>query len=254
MDDPAQLHVPPNIEGPPIFAVGILEEWNPTTFVGSVRYRGALLRNLAVINRVEALSFTVGQQVSLLGRTGTGVFTSFAILGSFLTPGTTAAEEAIAFLQSDLAHQISSEIFADRIHSAKVLTQQATTSTSFTDLATVGPEIEDVPIEIGVAIVSVGAKIYIDLGSAPDQMAGYMGCAVSGATSVVASVDDSVYKEFGSQSGSTGSWASGIRASYIYPITGLNPGLHTFTAKYRVAAADDTSVNFSDRQMVVIAF
>jgi hypothetical protein len=62
-----------------------------------------------------------------------------------------------------------------------------------------------------------------------------MGFAVSGATTVAASVNQILY----SQSPVGGS--SAIEASACCPISGLNPGSNTFTAKYEAVVGGTAS-------------
>lgn len=254
-DDLATLFVPPNVEQPPRYVIAVLEQWDPDTFQNSVRYRGTLMHNLAVINSVEALSFSAGQSVALLGHSGTGALTSFAILGRYLQPGSSAATEAVSFLQGELARQISAEIFAERISTATVPTQQSTTSATFTDLATVGPQITGVEIQVGVAIVFASAGIFIQFDQDQQGTGGYMGVQISGATSVSPAESESlVYSMFPDTIPGDEGLNGFLRASNMYPFTGLNPGTHTFTAKYRRSVSGGQAVEFLDRAMMVIAF
>ena len=102
---------------------------------------------------------------------------------------------------------------------ASVLTQQTTTSTSYTDLATAGPA---VTVTTGTkALVMINAEIYGGAGFAQ-----YMSFAVSGATTVAASDNFSI--------GNSGTNQIGTGTTFL--VTGLTAGSNVFTVKYRVTA------------------
>lgn len=119
---------------------------------------------------------------------------------------------------------------------ATVLTEQGTSSTSYTDLATAGPAVT----------VTTGTKAMVIVTSWIDNAgdaggSGYMGYAVSGATTIAATDDTAVYHRV---------WGSSeIRASAASVVT-LTAGSNTFTAKYK-RAVESTS-NFKQRSIIVI--
>lgn len=120
-----------------------------------------------------------------------------------------------------------------------VATSQTTTSTTFVDLATVGPAVS---VTAGVrALVSIAC--FMSNGTA--GFGGRMGAAVSGATTSAVSDINSYYAESGNAGdGFKGSWTT------LYdPITA---GSSTWTAKYR--AVGGGTVTFSDRVISVIPF
>lgn len=114
-----------------------------------------------------------------------------------------------------------------------VATSQATASTSFTDLGTVGPS---VTVKTGTkALVTVGCR-------STNSLAGginVMGFAVSGATTVAAA-DTSAYSNTGTDQ---------VGAAAVIPVTGLTAGDNTFTAKYRATA---NTATFFDRFITVV--
>ena len=124
-----------------------------------------------------------------------------------------------------------------RSATATVATNQTTTSSSYTDLATAGPA---VTLTTGTkALVIVSARI------SGNQLGfdSYMSYAVSGATTVAAA--DPVALMHGCFRANTS-----MRASSAQIITGLTAGSNTFTAKYKV---DSTSTGtFLDRTITVI--
>jgi hypothetical protein len=112
---------------------------------------------------------------------------------------------------------------------------QATTSTAYTDLATVGPT---VTLECGSAI-----KVYLTAGIAASiQFEARMSFSITGATNVGANDANSIYRPD----------ALLGRVSATFFLTGLTSGVHTITAKYRSDTAGSTA-SFIDRQIIVEA-
>lgn len=114
---------------------------------------------------------------------------------------------------------------------------ETTTSTSYTNLSTYGPE---VTVYTGnKALVAIMCNIrVIDGGNA------IMGYEVSGATSISPSDENAVtYDDIGTNN-------AGLVLSRV-DIVHLNPGPNTFTMKYRTSSSA-TSAGFSRRNIVVI--
>lgn len=123
---------------------------------------------------------------------------------------------------------------AERISDTEVVaTSQDTTSTSYTDLATVGPAVT-VTTGPQALVVVRGAISNSGVGSSR------MSYEVSGSSAVAASDTQCV--------GVFGTAGTGVLASDASLITGLTPGSNTFTAKYRVSSGTGT---FSTRRIVV---
>jgi hypothetical protein len=118
---------------------------------------------------------------------------------------------------------------------ASVATSETTASTTYTDLATVGPtQTVTIPAS-GKALVIVTA-----LESTSNQSGiVFTSFAVSGA-STVAATDARALEVQGNNA---------VRASATSVVTGLTPGANTFTAKYRTTAGTAT---FAARDIVVI--
>lgn len=113
--------------------------------------------------------------------------------------------------------------------SAGVATSQTTTSTSYTDLATVGPA---VTLATGnVAIVVLTAEVDTTGAGVTPRM----GFAVSGATTLVASDIWGLKVDAGA--------AALLQMSFLVLATGLTAGTNTFTAKYRVGSGTGTFLN-----------
>lgn len=119
-----------------------------------------------------------------------------------------------------------------------VNTSQTTTSTSYTDLTTLGPQASVVIGPSGNAIVSVTAEAMTN----SNGVECYMGFAISGATTVAANDDQALT----SATRNTGDLP---KSSGTFWVSGLNQGSHTFTAKYRTTSGTAT---FADRNITVI--
>ena len=121
---------------------------------------------------------------------------------------------------------------------ANVQTQQTTTSTSFTDLATAGPA---VTVTTGTkALISISAFMTVT-GSVDYVM---MSFAVSGATTLAAS---------GTRAAQSYGFASSsprVQITLAYIVEGLTAGANTFTAKYASHAGQ--AVRFENRYISVI--
>lgn len=113
-----------------------------------------------------------------------------------------------------------------------VATSQTTTSTSYTDLATVGPTLT---VTTGTQALVWFAALISNSGANSSRMS----CAVSSASSVAAN----------------DAWAainvgtSALRFASVHLFTGLTAGSNIFTAKYDVSAGTGTFVN---RELAVI--
>lgn len=120
---------------------------------------------------------------------------------------------------------------------ANVATSQSTSSTGYTDLATVGPAVT----------ANTGTKALVhfnaSLSNATATNISYMSFAVSGASTVAASDTKSLSIV---NNGTVVGNSHGI----TFLQEGLTPGSNTFTAKYRSSAA--TNATFADRNILVI--
>lgn len=124
-----------------------------------------------------------------------------------------------------------------------VSTDQSTTSTSYTDLATTGP---------AVTLTSVGTRALILLsfrgydGTSTANI-GAMSFAVSGATTVSA-VDANALMTNGATAASGG--GTGVNYGMILSID-ITAGSNTYTCKYKSPAA--SAAHFADRKLFVFA-
>ena len=125
--------------------------------------------------------------------------------------------------------------------SDSVSTSEFTTSTTYADLATAGPDVTLAVGPLGVAIVSVSGETWDSIVSGIAQP--YASFSCSGANTVSPS-----------DANALGVWSSDgtqIAASKTVVLTGLTPGSTTFTMKYRVT---DSTGTFKNRQIGVVTF
>lgn len=119
---------------------------------------------------------------------------------------------------------------------ATVAAGQTTTSTSYTDLTTVGPSVT----------ITTGTKALVFITSNIDNQSnngqGHIGFAVSGATTVAASDDQALHYY------SNGALALQYGAAYY--VSGLTAGSNTFTLKYK--SGNGSTQYFARRQLTVM--
>lgn len=114
---------------------------------------------------------------------------------------------------------------------------ETTTSTSYTNLSTYGPEVTVYTGKMALVALTCNIRV-IDGGNA------IMGYEVSGATSISPDDEKAVtYDDIGTNN-------QGLVLARVDLVT-LNPGRNTFTAKYRTSSGS-TSAGFSRRNLVVI--
>lgn len=252
--------------------------WDPTTLSGTLDYQGTVLRDIPVLSGTDALTWRPGDEVILDtwyppdGHRRRG-FGSFMIRGRVVRPGATNAARIVQFLQSELAKQIVDEIveqlliseagqelaafvIGQRVHAANV-TGSGTLAgeTSFTTLSgSPGPTLSDVEVsESGVAVVSMSCSITGNLPSGAGSVSGFMGVDISGSTSVSADTDAALRVVFANSDSSGVARADNIRGTYTHKFEGLNPGLHTFSARYRNGGSTTLTTTFAVRSLVVMA-
>lgn len=124
------------------------------------------------------------------------------------------------------------------ISSATTSASESTTSSTYTDLTTTGPE---------VASITTGTRalVFISADLTNNTLGGkaFMSVTVSGATTDAASDAQAVhFQAYGSN--------ATARVGVLLPYTGLTPGSQTFTAKYRAATG---TAGFSNRRITVVA-
>ena len=124
--------------------------------------------------------------------------------------------------------------------SVVVATSETTTSTTYADLATVGPAVTGTVSSSGKALVTLTAQ----LSNSNNNRLCFMGFAVSGATTVAAADAQAIL-----YTSSAGNANAQMSATYL--VNGLVAGSNTFTAKYR---ASNNTCTFLNRNMIVTPY
>ena len=211
---------------------GTILTWDPVTLENTVEVAGAVLPNLPVWGVAEATTYQPGTTVGLIV-----VESTWAIVGTFVRPGTQAAADAVSMLSS-------------RTKALTINTQESTTSFTFTDLATPGPAVDVMIGPSGRALMFLSSKGGWSHVAADLYMGAFCSAELSGAN--VASSDAVWAAWIETQHGSTSFTTVAATVGSAYTFENLNPGLTTFTMKYASGAAGKAA-DFARRTIVVIA-
>jgi len=132
-------------------------------------------------------------------------------------------------------------LFADPV-TADVVTSENSTATTYGDLTTAGPAVTLSLVNGQTALVSVSALMT----TVSSPLTGFMSFAVSGSTTLAAADANAAIMQ--SSTGQNQN-AQGTRETVF---TATATGSHTFTAKYKVSAAN--TVAFQYRRIIVKKF
>lgn len=230
-DDLAPLFAPTPTPGLAL-RQGVIVAWNPITAENTVNVDGVQLADLPVLNTSEAVLLAPGDVVAILasGRAAQ----SWAILGRLTIPGTPAAASALSAVSAGIAAGV-------------VNTLESTSSTTFGDLATVGPSATVTIRPSGKALVIV--SVQMGSSSVGTTIGAATAFEASGATTLGTSSARSVswYEDHGAVTSATRVDQFGG----TFYVVGLDPGLTTFTLKYR-SQVTGLNADFADRVIVVI--
>jgi hypothetical protein len=228
------------------FGQGTILSWNLDTFESEIDFRGVTLRNPGVLSGPDALTYKVGDVVALQGWAPNGGFSSWWIIGRVITPGSGAGAAAIDWMTSALGAQIAAAVFGNRIQFDTVVDNEATSSTSYTNLTTVGPTVPDVEVSsTGRALVMLYARLSGQKGGS-NISTPHMSYEISGATST--SPSDLRALQVPSE---TDGAVHAVTAVFLHST--LNEGLNTFQAKYKMGGGQ-TEARFTQRTLIVIPF
>jgi hypothetical protein len=118
---------------------------------------------------------------------------------------------------------------------SSITTDETTTSTTYADLTTPGPAVVANIGKSGAALITISAGLYTG------ATGKFVSVAISGATTKAPYAagptlrkDDAPFT---------------VKSSITYLETGLTPGIHTFTMKYKVSGGTG---NFFDRMITVV--
>jgi hypothetical protein len=217
----------------PMYRQGIIQAFDPVTLLNTVLVDGVPMHDLPMLGVAEAASLAPGSVVGLHC-----VGSSWAIMGRFVTPNTADATDAITRVAQGVGADITTAT-------------QSTTSTTFTDLATVGPVVTLAIRASGKALVFLGATIAVNP-AASALWGGFMNFAAAGANTIAAGATP------GGLGYSIGAGASPdnleLSMARLLTLTGLTPGITTFTAKYAIGVGNPgETAQFRNRTMAVFA-
>lgn len=133
--------------------------------------------------------------------------------------------------QASIATSFVSGVFSD-FQAAEVATSETTASLAFTDLTTAGPAVTTIVTATGKVLVVWSC--YLSNNTASDGAA--MGYALSGANTIAASANENIFWN----PAQAGLQMPGTRFQLL---SGLTPGLTTFTAKYEAFTGGTASFN-----------
>lgn len=245
---------------------GTLIAWDPAELRGSVLWEGTTIHDVPVLGALDAFSWGAGDEVVVDTIPSTsGGFSSPMILGRVFRPGAANAAKVLQALQTEFAKQVSAEVFAERIavaEDADAGTRAPNDTWGNLTGSAVGPAVTVNIGTTGVAVVFISAHFAV---STFDNAAWWgLGGAVSfeatGANSVAPGNQRALLHALGGVihdvvlTDSAVAFASRIRGGNFEVLTGLNPGETTITMKYQAFSGNPHDVEFSDRDLTVIAF
>jgi hypothetical protein len=210
------------------FRQGVVVEWNPETAENQILIGGTVMQDLPILNTSEAALLAPGAVVGVITNGAT-----WFVLGRITIPNTPEAASAL-------------QLVSGRFVTDMVATMESTSSGSYGDLATVGPQV--------TVRVSASGKLLLILSAATNFNSaaggtdgGALSFAVTGETSIVAGTYP--FFDIGGVSGSVVFGRAGTASGAIL-LTGLNPGEHTVTAKY--ISSFGRSVSFYNRVLIAL--
>ena len=227
-DDLAALFLPPPAGAgtPMTYRQGVVVAWNPETAENTIRVGGTDLTDIPILGLGQGTTLRVGDVVGLML-----VGSSWAIMGQLVIPGTTQAARAISVPSANT-------------YSASTAAFETRDTSTWGDLATVGPIVDDVQIgPSGRCLVYITSTIVMLVTAGGGEMA----YEISGATTVGTGDTPPALSYYGPA-------GSGPTSTRLVLQEGLTPGIHTFTAKY--SAPDFSaggSARFGGRNLTVVA-
>lgn len=235
---------PPSGQAQPMtYRQGTVVAWDRNTLANVIDVGGSLFTNLPVNGVAESQTLTPGAHVGIMcvGEKSD----TWAIIGRSVIPGTAEAADAVSLLSSQIR---SSFVYPSG---------EMTNSITFTDLATLGPQ---VAIDVGpsgrILIIATAQIQYIYANAANVTGSGLFDVEFAGANArtPVAATDPLL----GDLSTNIAVSAGNVTGYEVMTITaqacfeGLNPGSTTVTMKYRKLAAGDPVADFHRRNLTVI--
>lgn len=213
---------------------GVIVTFDANTLENTVLVDEGLLTNLPLLGVGEATLLAPGAIVGIVVIGDNNRGKTMAILGRFVTPNTADAFDAISLL--------SSRTFIDYVEAI-----EATTSMTYGDLTTPGPELTiDVPMS-GRILLTFGAFMDSGVAAGGNTNVAAMALEFSGNNVIAAA------PPYTATAGFVNANIQGIgtydKKVYSVVAEGLTPGETTITAKYRNAAST-LQVQFGNRILI----
>jgi hypothetical protein len=226
---------------------GVILTFNQITLQNTVLVGDTVLTDLPILGVGEA---TLLRPESVVGIIVIGEDTrakSYAIIGRLVTPNTAEATSAVSLFNS--------QIYSDQISSLP--SGESTSSTTYVDLATLGPQ---VTVPVGptgrILIIATAQMQWGTLVTAHQSGGGVFNVAFSGANTRTPNdnVDQlvGIYTNDITVSAGTVGFANIISVTTQAIFSGLNPGDTAIKMMYRKAGAATVDPNFFRRTLTVI--
>lgn len=223
------------------FRQGTIVTFDQNTLNNTISVGGATLTNLPILGVAEASTLTRGSSVGVLVVGDGDQAKTMFIIGRSVVPGTDDAINAIT--------QLGQNVVTDFVAAT-----ETTTSSSFVDLATIGPQVSINIRASGKALVFLGCTMANSNGGGP--AAGELWGAFMNFVSIGANV-------LGVQPGGLGYQSAGVAGggpfseysiARMIPLSGLTPGITIFRAQYAINIGGTSPIGrFRNRSMAVFA-
>lgn len=227
-DDVSTLFLPspPGAAQQVMYRQGTVITFDPITLSNTIRVDGVDLVDLPLLGVTEAATLRAGDVIGLQL-----VGSTWAIAGQYVLPGSPQAARALSVTSANT-------------YSKTVGDFETTDNSSWHDLTTTGPVVENVLIgPSGRCLVYITSTITI-LGT---EGGGEMAYEISGATTVGTGDTPPALAYYGPV-------GSGPTATRLVLQEGLNPGLHEFVAQYSaVDFGPGGEARFGGRNLTVVA-
>jgi hypothetical protein len=207
---------------------GKILSWDDATGVNSVEINGGAVSNLRVLQSGIGLQYQPGDVVLVKRR-----MSQWYILGKVAAPGAGAANQ---------------------IQSAQYVPRELTSSTTFTDLTTVGPS---VTVYIGSSrrcLVIHTARVGAVGNPVGAYVGGGVGFQVTGASAIGPAFGAVAEVYSANATSGAGIYQSATKTTTLTAADGMGQGFNTFTLKYFSANGSNPQCGFEAREITVIPF
>jgi hypothetical protein len=215
---------------------GTVLAWDQIDATNTIKVGSSAFTNLPILASSAEVMLMVPGDTVLLQVVGKGAAAQMYIIGRVTVPGTAQAATALNMIGME---------------TDEVLTQQATTSTNWTDLSTVGPQVTITVRPSGRVLVLYSGQIGWAIAAA-GSVGGRMGIDVSGANTMAltgtVATDRWLRAQIEAGGATTNTGIFGVGGSKMFE--GLAPGSTTFKIKYRSSFGQ--SIDFDNRTIVAI--